>query len=52
MGLDTMGVYNIDLKRPDCPQMVWLKDNEGRGRDIKKVRNYSPVKVIFQLKIL
>jgi hypothetical protein len=46
-----MGLYNIDLKRQDCPQMVWLKDNEGSSRDIKKVQNYSPVRAIFQLKI-
>ena len=36
-GLDTMGPHNINLKRPDFPQTVWLKDNEERGRDIQKV---------------
>jgi len=47
-----MEPYNIDLKRPDFQQTSWLKDNGERGRDIQKVRNYPPVKVIFWLEIL
>ena len=50
--LDTMGLHNINLKRPYFPQTVWLKDNEKRGRDIQKVQNYPFVKVVFWLKVL
>ena len=41
------GTHNINLKKPDFPQTVWLKDNEERGRDIQKVWNYPFVKTVF-----
>ena len=50
--LDTIGPLYIDLKRPDCPQEGWPKDNEGTGRGTPKVRNSPLVEAIFWLKIL